>query len=154
MIVYSLNACFTAKFNCTVPGTLHDFTEECNITAMVKTPGAETTSIVTAMVTTTITSTSESIHIATNHAPICTYTAVSVPLLASFIGDAIIVVILAISIIIIVCVIIRFKVGRNGQTTCCTPSSSVTASINTAPQAKSLGKLQSILGPTMAKNYT
>ena len=142
------------KFNCTVPGTLHDFAKECNITAMVKTPGAETTSIVTALVTTTITSSSESIHIATNHPPTCTYTAVSIPLLASLIGDAIIAVILAISIIIIVCVIIRFKVGRNGQTTCCTPSSSVTASINTTPQAKSLGKLQSILGHTMAKNYT
>ena len=118
---------------------------------MVKTPGAETTSIVTAMVTTAITITSKSIHIATNHPP--TYTAISIPLLVSLIGDAIIAVILAISVIII-CLIIRFKVGRNGQTTHCTPSSSVTASINTRPQDESLGKLQLILSLTMAKNYT
>ena len=94
-ILYSLNLHLTAKFNCTVPGTLHDFAEDCNIIAMVKTPGAETTSIVTAMVTTAITITSESIHIATNHST--TYTAISIPLLVSLIGDAIIAVILAIS---------------------------------------------------------
>ena len=129
---YSLNLCFTAKFNCTVPGTLYDFIEECNITTMVKTP-AETASVV---VPTTITSIS--VHTPTNVPP--TYTSfgtiILIPLLTSLIGDVVIAVILAISITII-CVLIRFKVGRSDQPIANTPSSTVT---NTRPQAKLPGK--------------
>ena len=96
-------------FNCSVPGTLYDIIEECNITTMVKTP-SETTSVVTVVVPTTVTSTS--VHIPTNSPP--THTSFGIPLLASLISDVVMAVILVISITII-CVIIRFKVGRNGQ---------------------------------------
>jgi hypothetical protein len=59
-----------------------------------------------------------------------------IPLLASVISDAIIAVILITS-IIIVCVVIKFKVGRNGQPN--TPSSTVIASMNTRSQEKTSG---------------
>jgi hypothetical protein len=111
-----LNLCFTAKFNRTVPGTLYDFIEKCNITTI-----PENTS---AMVVTSV-----SKHIPTNIPP--TYTSFGIPLLAYII---VIAVILIVSVTII-CVVIRFKTGRNGQPN--TPSSTVTASINTRPQEKS-----------------
>ena len=120
---------FTAKFNCAVPGTLYNFIEECNITTMVKIP-TETTSVVTVVVPTTVISTS--VNTPTNSPP--THTSFGIPLLVSLIGDVTITIILAVSIMII-CVIIRFKVGRNGQPN--TPSSTVT---NTRPQAKIPGK--------------
>ena len=125
VVDYLMNLYFTAKFNCTVPGILHD----CSITTMDKIP--ETSSIVTAMVTTTVTT--------SNHMPTnihTTHTSLGIPLLASLIGDAVIAVILAVS-ITIMCVVIRVKIGRNDQPN--TPSSTVTASTNTSPQEKSLG---------------
>ena len=90
------------------------------------------------MVTTTITSTSASVHQPTN-SPIDTAAlkfgnTLLIPLLASIIGDVVIAVILTISIMII-CVIIRFKKGRNGQPN--TLSSTMTATAR--PQAKNQG---------------
>ena len=40
---------FAAKFNCTVPGTLYDFTEECNITTTVTTLTKTTSTAITSV---------------------------------------------------------------------------------------------------------
>ena len=54
IVQYSLNLCFTAKFNCTVPGTLCNFIEECNVTTTAAMSTEKTTtSVVPSLHTTT-----------------------------------------------------------------------------------------------------
>ena len=140
-----LNLYFTAKFNCTVLGTLYDFIEECNIIISDEMP-TETTSIVTAMVTTTVTSISN--YMSTNI--LTTHTSFGIPLLVSVIGDLVIAVILAVSIFII-CVIVRFKVGSlrkfNSQQN--NSSSTATASSNTIPQEMTPGNAYNCMNQCM-----
>ena len=105
------NLYFTAKFNCTVPGTLYDFIEECTITTTTETPPPTNITIRTSF---------------------------GIILLASVIsGVAIAIIILT----VIMCIVIKFKVlGRNSQQNT-PSSTVKTESINIIPQEKSPGNM-------------
>ena len=121
--IYCSFYCITAKFNCTVPGTLYDFTEECNIATvtMVTIPN-EITSTATAVITTVAALTSTSFHRPTNRSTSTVFdstTVILISVMTSVIGD--IAVILTICLLIL-CVVIRFKKGQSNTLTTTTAS--------------------------------
>ena len=97
-----------AKFNCTVPGTLYDFTTECYINKHMTKALTETTEIVTVMLISTVIPISSAVKVpATKSPPDTVLVNTLLPIMASVIGD--VAVILTVS--MIVCVIVRIKKG-------------------------------------------
>ena len=134
--IYRSFYCITAKFNCTVPGTLYDFTEECSIATvtMVTTPN-EITSTVTAVITTVAALTRASFHRPINSSmstAVDSTTVILISVMASVIGD--IAVILTIC-LLIVCVVIRFKKGQLNTLSTTTVSESRSHTDMERPQA-------------------
>ena len=102
----------TAKFNCTVPGTLSDFIDECNITTTATVP----TVTVSTIYTTTVTSTSFSL--TSNSNPFDFEIGSTLFLVMMVLGGGIILLTFS---IIMVCVVIGFLAKRKRKLFTVTP---------------------------------